>query len=424
MIRIEGLRLQIGARRLLAVDALRIDAGERVAVVGPNGAGKTTLLQLIAGRAAAPWQGHITLWGQALPAQGEALRRLRARMAVVHQGVHLVGRLSARANLLMGALARCQGRERWRSAWLGRYPADIEARADDWLDRTGLAAHAVGGLYGNLEALDAVRAAFEADPARRKALVFNGDFHWFDAEPAWFTAIQAGVDEHLATRGNVETELARDAIGAAGCGCAYPDWVGDDTVAYSNRIAVQLHAAVPPALRARLAALPPVLRAEVGGQAVGIVHGDAGSLAGWGFSQEALREPAAREAARQACDAAAVRLFASSHSCLPVMQPLGHGRWVLNNGAAGLPNLAGDLRGLCTRIATQPPRDALASCREGGLFLSLQPIAYDSARWWQRFELRWPPGSDAHRSYAGRIRHGPDYRATQLLRPDPDPGGG
>lgn len=265
----------------------------------------------------------------------------------------------------------------------------------------------VGGLYGNAEALELALAAYAADAAPRKALVFNGDFHWFDADPAWFAAIQTQVDRHLATRGNVETELARASIGAAGCGCAYPDWVSDATVDHSNRIMERLHGVVPAPLRQRLAALPPFLRAQVGSLRVGIVHGDAGSLAGWGFAREALRTPRARTAARQACVAAAVDGFASAHTCLPVLQALGDGRWVLNNGAAGLPNAPGDLRGLCTRIATTPPQNPVRVRRQGDCFLSLQPLAYDTARWWQRFERCWPEGSDAHRSYAPRIRQGP-----------------
>lgn len=276
--------------------------------------------------------------------------------------------------------------------------------------------YVAGGLYGNLDALHVLLQAFDAEPSPRKALVFNGDFHWFDAEPGWFLEVQQAVSRHAATRGNVETELARPQLGDAGCGCAYPDWVGEATVAHSNRIMEQLHAAVPEALRPQLAALPPLLRAEVGGGVVGIVHGDFESLAGWGLSQEALRERTALRAARQACEQAGIRLLASSHSCLPVLQALGDGHWVLNNGAAGMPNLAGEQRGLFTRIACSPARDAVAEVQEGGLHLALCPLAYDKAAWQRRFDTRWPPGSDAERSYGRRIREGTDYPLSELLR--------
>lgn len=266
----------------------------------------------------------------------------------------------------------------------------------------------VGGLYGNREALDAVLVAYRADPSPRKALVFNGDFHWFDAEPDWFADIQAEVERHVATRGNVETELAREAIGAAGCGCGYPNDVSDDTVAYSNRIIERLHSVVPADARRRLAALPRFLRAEVGGVGVAIVHGDAHSLAGWGFSRDALQHEAARQEAGLACDAAGVRIFASSHTCMPVVSDLGAGRWVINNGAAGLPNETGALHGLCTRIATTAPTGATQCQHDEALYLSLQTVDYAVIRWWQRFEHCWPPGSDAFNSYAARIRSGPD----------------
>lgn len=280
--------------------------------------------------------------------------------------------------------------------------------------------YVVGGLYGNPEALAAVLAAFEAEPGgRRKALVFNGDFHWFDAEPDGFATVQAAVMRHWATRGNVETELAREQIGAAGCGCAYPDFVDSATVAHSNRIIERLHAAVPAGQRAVLVALPPFLRAEVAGMAVGIVHGDAESLAGWGFSQEAFKAPEAVAAAGRACEDARVAVFASSHSCLPVLQGLGGGRWLANNGAAGMPNVAGQDFGLLTRLSRQPARDALVQVRSGALHLALCPIRFDPEAWWRRFESLWPPGSAAHDSYATRIRAGVAYPRGQILRPAP-----
>ncbi|MGH8724743.1 MAG: hypothetical protein ACREU1_07770, partial [Burkholderiales bacterium] len=83
-----------------------------------------------------------------------------------------------------------------------------------------------GGLYGNPFALERLLELHGREPGP-KALVFNGDFHWFDVED--FIAIDDAVRAHPATRGNVETELAAPFAGA-GCGCGYPDWVGDGTV--------------------------------------------------------------------------------------------------------------------------------------------------------------------------------------------------
>jgi hypothetical protein len=68
--------------------------------------------------------------------------------------------------------------------------------------------YVVGGLYGNLAALDGLEAlvAAEGVPA---AVVFNGDFHWFDAQPAWFMDVEDRLASFRCIRGNVETELAR-----------------------------------------------------------------------------------------------------------------------------------------------------------------------------------------------------------------------
>ncbi|MDX1376668.1 MAG: hypothetical protein R3357_13960 [Burkholderiales bacterium] len=274
-----------------------------------------------------------------------------------------------------------------------------------------------GGLYGNVFALERLLELHAAERGA-KALVFNGDFHWFDADAQDFAAIERGVAAHVATRGNVETELARPAAGA-GCGCAYPEWVGDDTVERSNRIIERLCATAlrVPRARARLAALPMIVVAEVGGTRVGIVHGDAGSLAGWGFSQEALATPEGLRAAAQAFDATDIALFASSHSCLPVLQAFAGGRAIVNNGSAGMPNFLGTRFGVATRISRAPSAAPLYGMRLGALHVEAVAIDYDADAWTQRFLAQWPAGSDAHASYFSRITSGPSYRLERALRP-------
>ena len=273
-----------------------------------------------------------------------------------------------------------------------------------------------GGLYGNPFALQALVESYEREPGA-KALVFNGDFHWFDADPADFEAINEAVLSFHATRGNVETELFQPDEDA-GCGCAYPDWVDDETVARSNRIVERLRQAArcAPEALARLAALPMQLRVDVGPARVGVVHGDAGSLAGWGFSQEVLATAAGRSEARRALAAAEVDIFASSHSCLPVLQAFPGERAIVNNGSAGMPNFRGALFGLATRIAPSPSAAALYRIRAGEVFVEAIPLRYDSAAWERRFVARWPAGSDAYASYYRRIAGGPGYRVAQALR--------
>lgn len=275
-----------------------------------------------------------------------------------------------------------------------------------------------GGLYGNSFALETLLALYADEPGA-KALVFNGDFHWFDVQPSSFSEVQSCIENFLATRGNVESELAAPEDGG-GCGCGYPGWVDDETVRRSNAIIGRLKAAAaafPDALQ-RLAALPMHLAADVGGERIAIVHGDADSLAGWGFSQEALATRAGWNHARQAFARAGARVFASSHTCLPVLQAFPGGRALVNNGAAGMPNFAGTRFGVATRISLVPAKKALYSLRAGALYVEAIALPYDHAGWRQRFLEQWPAGSDAHRSYFERIANGPRYAMAQALRLD------
>ena len=269
-----------------------------------------------------------------------------------------------------------------------------------------------GGLYGNRFALQALRDLFEKEKGS-KALAFNGDFHWFDADRTLFSSINAEVMKFHALRGNVETELLETGFDA-GCGCAYPEWVDDGTVSRSNEIMARLRAAAQDA--ARLAALPMHLVANVGPARVGIVHGDAWSLAGWGFSQETLSTPEGRAAAEGAFREAGLEIFASSHTCLPVLQRFGRGRAIVNNGAAGMPNFRGERFGLATRISVLASPVALYSVRVGGVFVEAVPLRYDHVAWERQFLELWPEGSAAHRSYYQRITEGPSYERAQAVR--------
>jgi hypothetical protein len=283
--------------------------------------------------------------------------------------------------------------------------------------------YVVGGLYGNELALEEVLRLFDREEGRKR-LVFNGDFHWFDIDSKTFERVQREVLAHTAMRGNVETELADEETSQeAGCGCAYPDWIGDAVVERSNRILNRLRGATNAKLRGELAALPMWRLASVGSMRIGLVHGDAQSLAGWGFAQEHLRDPLHLRVIQEWFTQAKVEVFASTHTCLPVFQKInsiGHPqtRWVLNNGAAGMPNFRGDSAGLLTRIATRPfegqPRRL--GLTQNGIFIDAVAIQTDPAETLRRFLLQWPEGTDAYTSYFSRILAGPAYSADQVLR--------
>jgi hypothetical protein len=280
--------------------------------------------------------------------------------------------------------------------------------------------YVVGGLYGNPVALEAALERADREPGGPAAIVFNGDFHWLDVDPDDFRAVSQTVLAHHATKGNVEAELASDED--AGCGCAYPDYVGDDVVDRSNQIITRLRATAGrfPELVRRLGELPRYLTASVAGERVGIVHGDPESLAvrrqvGW------RGRPTTPADLLDWFGRADVTVFASSHTGLPYAQvvPDGRGqRLVVNNGAAGLGNFAGTAFGVVTRLSSdpRPPADSLYGATVGAVRCDAVALRFNLGGWKARFLAQWPPGSPGHRSYFTRLTGGTHLRLPQAAR--------
>lgn len=145
-VRVSKLLVEAGGRTLLDLPQLQICAGERVALVGPNGAGKSTLLRVLSGFVV-PTHGELELlgrrFGAAAPLDPRGWRALRAEVGLVMQGLHLVPRLTARENVLIGALGRPAARPgalpAWRS-WTRLYPPALRAEAEAALAALGVAA--------------------------------------------------------------------------------------------------------------------------------------------------------------------------------------------------------------------------------------------------------------------------------------------
>ena len=296
--------------------------------------------------------------------------------------------------------------------------------------------YVVGGLYGNPAALAAVLERADQEPGGPATIVFNGDFHWLDVDPGDFEAISETVLARHATKGNVEAELAAGDE-TAGCGCAYPDYVGDDVVARSNQIMTRLRTTAGqfPDVVGRLGRLSRHLTASVAGERVGIVHGDPESLAGWRLALEAM-EPGDQEVRRRVgwrgqpttiaelldwFDRAKVSVFASTHTGLPFAQVVAdgrQGRLVINNGSAGLANFADTAYGVLTRLSSrqQVPADSLYGTTIGSLRCDALPVRFDNEAWRTRFLAQWPPGSPGHGAYFGRISGGTHLRLEQAAR--------
>ena len=216
------------------------------------------------------------------------------------------------------------------------------------------------GLYGNPFALDTIETLFRADqltnPGARCQIVFNGDFHWFDATPALYRQLESRTGAYHRQRGNVETELARLDDDAAGCGCAYPESVSDQAVEWSNSIIARLARAgrlgVGDEAVSSLMALPMVGLWQVGNLKVAVVHGDHESLAGWKLAQDQLPHTW-KDGLCQFMQANSLNLIACSHTCLPVADlPVpGQNLAVINNGSAGMANIRANPAGIISRIA-------------------------------------------------------------------------
>ena len=129
------LHISAGPHSLLHGVSLTVAAGERVALVGHNGAGKSTLLRALAGFGRVSG-GVLQVLGTdlAAPCTPASLRQLRGRVAQVHQGLHLVGRLTALDNVLIGGA----GRHPSPWTWLRRWPAAETQAAQAVLASVGL----------------------------------------------------------------------------------------------------------------------------------------------------------------------------------------------------------------------------------------------------------------------------------------------
>jgi len=84
--------------------------------------------------------GTVDVLGRDLSGQlsNNELRALRREVGQIHQGLHLVGRLNALENVLIGSLGRVTG---WRS-WVRCFPAKETVRAEAALHAVGLLARA------------------------------------------------------------------------------------------------------------------------------------------------------------------------------------------------------------------------------------------------------------------------------------------
>ncbi len=122
-VRLERVELRHpGGRVALRGVSLRLEQGERVAAIGPSGAGKTTLLRVLA-TGLRPTGGRVEVLGvDPWRLKRRALRRLRARIGMVHQSPPLPPRQRTVTAVLAGRLGRWPW---WKALASLLYPLDI-----------------------------------------------------------------------------------------------------------------------------------------------------------------------------------------------------------------------------------------------------------------------------------------------------------
>lgn len=107
LLELDGVHACYGAAHILHGMSLRVDAGERVALIGRNGVGKTTVVNTVLGLARLTG-GQVRLAGQAIQ-KPRAYMAAQHGIAVVPQGRRIVANLTVEENLSLGAAVGRKG---------------------------------------------------------------------------------------------------------------------------------------------------------------------------------------------------------------------------------------------------------------------------------------------------------------------------
>jgi phosphonate transport system ATP-binding protein len=162
-LQLEGVSRHWGGKPVLRDIHLRVQPGERIALIGPSGAGKSTLIRLMAGALRAT-AGHVRADGVALDTMGwPALQRHRARCRIVEQQNLLVPQATVHRNVVAGLLPHWPW---WRTLAAALWPVE-SARVAALLQSLDMGAHQwapASALSGGQMQRVAIARALIAEP--------------------------------------------------------------------------------------------------------------------------------------------------------------------------------------------------------------------------------------------------------------------
>jgi len=163
MLVIDGLTRSYAGRKAVDDLSLRIEPGAFVGVIGRSGAGKSTLLRML-NRLVEPSAGRISWRGEDVSAlRGRALRRWRARCAMVFQQFNLCGRLDVLTNVLVGRLNQVPAHRSLLRLW-SREDLALALLALERFDVADLAAQRAEHLSGGQQQRVAIARALVQRP--------------------------------------------------------------------------------------------------------------------------------------------------------------------------------------------------------------------------------------------------------------------
>ncbi|NLK66401.1 MAG: calcineurin phosphoesterase [Campylobacteraceae bacterium] len=251
-----------------------------------------------------------------------------------------------------------------------------------------------GGVYGNIFAIEKLN-----ELAGDSTIVYNGDLHWFDANPAYFNQVEELTKNSIKLNGNVELELARESD-KFGCGCNYPEW--EEEIVVKNAELIHQRLKSMDADFSIFKDRGTALFAEVLGLKVAITHGDEKMLNGWGFDHEVLAKDERIDEIKEWFFKTKFDIIATTHTCKAAVMKLGNNAFI-NNGSTGMPNFSEFITGLVTRIGKEPHKNALYSTKIKDAYVELVMLRYDRKKFLNYLDEIWEEGSPAQISYRERI---------------------